>query len=82
MALRYLVNKPNLNGRLARWILLLEQFDYTMGYKLSCMHKQANHLSRLSNNLGFYPLKDYLLDISLFAIDTLFLHGTTVLSNF
>jgi hypothetical protein len=35
MALKYLVNKPNFNGRLARWILLLEQFDYTMEYKLS-----------------------------------------------
>lgn len=35
MALKYLVNKPNFNGRLARWIFLLEQFDYTIEYKLS-----------------------------------------------
>ena len=33
MALRYLVNKPNLSGRLARWILLLTEFDYTVQYK-------------------------------------------------
>jgi hypothetical protein len=33
MALRYLVNKPELSGRLARWILLLFEFDYTVQYK-------------------------------------------------
>ena len=27
MALRYLVNKPDLSGRIARWVLLLEEFD-------------------------------------------------------
>jgi hypothetical protein len=30
MALRYLVNKPELSGRLARWVLLLSEFDYTV----------------------------------------------------
>jgi hypothetical protein len=39
MALRYLVNKPDLSGRLVRWIFLLEEFDYTMEYKPGRMHK-------------------------------------------
>jgi hypothetical protein len=69
MALRYLVNKPNLSGRLARWILLLEEFDYTMEYKPGHMHKQIDHLSRLSKDLGSLPLEDDFLDASLFAID-------------
>ena len=30
MAIKYLVNKAELSGKLARWILLLEEFDYTM----------------------------------------------------
>jgi hypothetical protein len=30
MALRYLVNKPELSGRLARWVLLFSEFDYTV----------------------------------------------------
>jgi len=69
MALRYLVNKPNLSGRLARLILLLEEFDYIVEYKPSRMHKQADHLSRISKDLGSLPLEDDLLDASLFAID-------------
>ncbi len=42
MALKYLVNKLDLSGRLACWILLLEEFDYIVEYKPCPMHKQAN----------------------------------------
>ena len=52
MAIKYLVNKPELSGRLARWVLLLEEFDYTVEYKLGRMHLQAIHLSRLSKDMG------------------------------
>ena len=40
MALQYLVNKPDLSGRLARWILLLTEFDYSVQYKPRKMHLQ------------------------------------------
>ena len=30
MAIKYLVNKAELSGRLARWVILLEEFDYTV----------------------------------------------------
>ncbi len=33
MAIKYLVNKAELSGRLTRWMLLLEEFDYTVEYK-------------------------------------------------
>jgi hypothetical protein len=33
MVIKYLVNKAELCGRLARWILLLEEFNYTVEYK-------------------------------------------------
>ncbi len=69
MTLKYLVNKPNLSGRLARWILFLEEFDYTMEYKPGYMHKQVDHLSRISKDLGFLPVEDDLPDTSLFTID-------------
>ena len=38
MTIRYLVNKADMSGRLARWVLLLEEFDYTVEYKLCRMH--------------------------------------------
>ena len=38
MAIKYLVNKAEVSGRLARWMLLLEEFDYTVEYKPGRMH--------------------------------------------
>lgn len=52
MAIKFLVNKPKLSGRLARWVLLLEDFDYTVGYKLGRIHLQVDHLPRLSKQVG------------------------------
>ena len=68
MAIKYLVNKPELSGRLARWILLLEEFDYTVEYKLGCMHLQADHLSRLSKDMRTTPIYDSLIDDNLFVV--------------
>ena len=68
MALRYLVNKPNLSGRLARWILLLTEFDYTVQYKLGKMNLQNNHLSRLSTETGTEEMDDECPDGRLFAV--------------
>ncbi len=39
MALRYIVNKPDLSGQLARWVLLLTKFDYIVKYKLGNLQK-------------------------------------------
>ena len=69
MALRYLVNKPDLSGRIARWVLLLEEFDYTVEYKPGKKHLQADHLSRLSTTLGTEPIDDEFPDASLFTVD-------------
>jgi hypothetical protein len=68
MALRYLVNKPELSGRLARWILLLSEFDYMVQYKPGKMHLQADHLSRLSSNVNKEDMDDEFTDDQLFAI--------------
>ena len=68
MALKYLVNKPDLSGRLARWILLLTEFDYTVQYKPGKMNLQADHLSRLSTETGSEEMDDEFLDGRLFAV--------------
>ena len=68
MAIKYLVNKPELSGRLARWILLLEEFDYTVEYKPGRMHLQAHHLSRLSEDTGTSSIDDSLIDDNLFVV--------------
>ena len=68
MALRYLVNKPDLSGRLARWILLLTEFDYTVQYKPGKMNLQADHLSPLSTETGTEEMDDEFPDGRLFAV--------------
>ena len=43
ITIKYLVNKAELSGRLARWVLLLEDFDYIVEYKPGRMHLHADH---------------------------------------
>lgn len=68
LTLKYLVSKPNLSRRLARWVLLLEEFDYTVEYKPGRMHKQADHLSRISDKLGTEDIDNVLPDANLFLV--------------
>ena len=68
MAIKYLVNKPELSGRLARWILLPEEFDYTVEYKPGRMHLQVDPLYRLSEEMGTIPIDDSLMDDRLFVV--------------
>jgi hypothetical protein len=48
--IKYLMNKPDINGRLIRWLLLFQQFDLTILYKSRKKNGVADFLSRLTNN--------------------------------
>ena len=45
-SLKYLVNKPDLSGRIARWILLLQEFNYEVIVKPGKANANADYLSR------------------------------------
>ena len=45
-SLKYLVNKPDLSGRIARWILLLQEFNYEVIVKPRKANSNADFLSR------------------------------------
>ena len=45
-SLEYLVNKPDLSGRIARWILLLQEFTYEVVVKPGKANANTNFLSR------------------------------------
>jgi hypothetical protein len=45
-SLKYLVNKPDLSGRIARWILLLQEFNYEVIIKSGKANSNADYLSR------------------------------------
>ena len=69
-ALLCLINKPNLVGKLARWILLLQEFDFTIQHTPGSQHAIADFLSRINSGEpanGGVP--DQLLDADLFAVE-------------
>ena len=45
--LKYLVNKPDLLGRIARWILLFQEFNYEVMVKPGKANQNADYLSRM-----------------------------------
>nr|GEX68127.1 reverse transcriptase domain-containing protein [Tanacetum cinerariifolium] len=50
--LKYLFNKQDTKPRLLRWVLLLQEFDFTVRDKKGAKNLAANHLSRLENPSG------------------------------
>jgi hypothetical protein len=49
MAFVYLVNKPQVFGKITRWLLLFLEYDFKIVYKPSRSHLMANALNRLLN---------------------------------
>ena len=45
-SLKYLVNKPDLSWMIARWILLLQEFNYEVVVKLGKANSNVDFLSR------------------------------------
>jgi hypothetical protein len=48
-ALKYLVNKPVLGGRICRWLLLFQEYYFEIIVKPKRMDKGPDHLSRLEH---------------------------------
>ena len=70
-ALKYMVNKPQLSGRIARWVLLLQEFDFDVDVRLGKKHANADFLSRLSKEVDPTSIDDSLLDAHLFNVDVI-----------
>jgi hypothetical protein len=47
ITLVYLVNKPQVSGRITRWLLLFFEYDFTIVYKPNKVHVITYALSRL-----------------------------------
>ena len=73
--IKYLMNKPNVNAHIIRWLLLLQQFDLTIVDKPRKENVVADFLSRLTLPAGEEGMvDDQLLDEHLFTI-SVSLHG-------
>jgi hypothetical protein len=65
--LKYMVNKPVLGGRICRWLLFFQEFDFEVIVKSGKLNAGPDHLSRVA--IGEEPtnLEDNFLDAQLFS---------------
>jgi hypothetical protein len=70
-ALKYLVNKPILEGRICRWLLVFQEFSFEIIVKLGRCIVGPNHLSRLESGESGGAVDDQLLDADLFRIEAI-----------
>ncbi|KAL3685159.1 hypothetical protein R1sor_003181 [Riccia sorocarpa] len=69
-ALRYIVNRPSRSRKLARWMLLLQEFTFTVEYKPGKAHLNADFLSRLPGEPSVTAIDTEPADFCLFTITT------------
>jgi hypothetical protein len=69
-AIRYLMNKSITNGRVTRWLLLLQEFDISIIDKPGKENVVVDFLSRLTNEGEAIPVEDNFPDEHLFALST------------
>jgi hypothetical protein len=78
-ALKYMINKPQLSGRVARWVLLLQEFNFTIQVRPRKHYANADRLSRISDELGFEPIDDEFPDAQLFNVDIIHLEYADII---
>eukprot|EP00253_Pinus_taeda_P010530 PITA_10530 len=69
-AIRYLMNKPITNGRVTRWLLLLQEFNIIVLDRPRKQNIVADFLSRIQNTKEDYPVEDKFPDEYLFVVTT------------
>jgi hypothetical protein len=77
-ALKYLVNNLVLGGRICRWLLLFQKYDFEIIVKTGRMNKGHDHLSRLEHGEESTSLEDTLPNAHLLAIRKIYDHFTKI----
>jgi hypothetical protein len=68
-ALKYMVNKPNLTGRVARWMLLLQEFNYEVKVRPGKQHIIADFFSRIDGPEDHQDIDNRFPDEELFQVE-------------
>jgi hypothetical protein len=68
LPLKYLVNKPLLGGRICRWLLLFQEFEFKVIVKPGKLNAGPDHLSRVTNGEEPMNLEYNFLDAQLFSV--------------
>ncbi len=75
MALVYLVNKPQVFGKLVSWLLLFIEYDFKIVHKPSRSHLMANALNRLPNQIEHVGVHDQTCDAHMFTLQPEWLYN-------
>ena len=67
-SLKYLVNKLVLGGRICRWLLLFQEYDFEIIVKPGKLNAGPNHLSRIDSGEEASNLEYNFPDAHLFSI--------------
>jgi hypothetical protein len=68
--IKFLMNKPITNGRITRWLLLLQEFNITIVDRPGKENLVADFLSRIHNNDENTPIDDSFPNKYLFVVST------------
>ncbi|KAH9303350.1 hypothetical protein KI387_014933, partial [Taxus chinensis] len=68
MTLKYLVNKPILQGHICQWVLLFQEFEFTVVVKLGKRNSGPDHLSRIDSRENAQSIEDTMPDAQLFRL--------------
>ena len=77
--LKYMVNKLQLSGRITRWVLLLQEFDFDVDVRPRKKHANADFLSQLSKEVNSTSIDDSLPNAHLFNVDVIHVEYADVL---
>ncbi len=58
MVLMYLVNKPQVFGKIVRWLLLFLDYDFKVVYKPNSSHLMSYALNKLPNQVELVGVHD------------------------
>ena len=67
-AIKYLANKPITNGRITRWLILLQEFDITVKDRPRKENPVADFLSRMPKPINAAAVEYQFPDEHLFAV--------------
>jgi len=67
-AIKYLANKPITNGKITRWLILLQEFDIMIKDRPGKENPVADFLSRMPKPIDATTVEDQFLDKHLFAV--------------
>jgi hypothetical protein len=68
-ALLYLVNKPIVTCQITKWLLLFQEFDFKVNFKLGLVHFILDQLSKINHGKSTIRVEDQLHHAQLFSID-------------